>query len=357
MANVFVNGAGGFFGSHIVEHFVREGHAVTACARPTTDVAIAQAAGARIVRADVTDPQALRKVIAGHDVVVNVAGIFDMATPAETLYRVNHAGTRNVCEAVAQTGCGRFVQISTVAVYGPPVETPCREEAEKRPNNAYGKSKWAGEQVAFEYGRDRGFPVTAIRPTLVYGPRSQYGHAMYLAYFALQAARGVTKFPMVAPGPRTHQVHIRDVCRAAALVAFHPKAAGEAFNVVDDRPVTLKEFFEPIFDAVGIRIPFEIAYVPVLWRGILKTLLAVLPQKMPLLNRRLERDWKKLAADKGLVTPFAPRLDKDYMYFVYGDVVFAGEKIKALGFVPEYPDYRAGMTESIDWYRRERWIP
>jgi len=30
MAKVFINGAGGFFGSHIVEEFAREGHKVTA---------------------------------------------------------------------------------------------------------------------------------------------------------------------------------------------------------------------------------------------------------------------------------------------------------------------------------------
>ena len=357
MAKVFINGAGGFFGSHIVEEFVREGHKVTACARPRTDVSIAEKAGAKIARADVTDAASLRKVIDGHEIVVNVAGIFDMSAPAEILYKVNHAGTRNLCEAVAQVGCKRLVQISTVAVYGPSREDPCGEDAEKHPNHPYGKSKWAGEQVAFEYGRAHGFEVAAIRPTLVYGPRSQYGHAMYLAFFALLAHRGQKKVPMIDSGPRTHQVHIQDVRRAAHLVAFHPKAAGEAYNVVDDHPVTVKEFAMPILDAYGLGIAFEIPYMPPVWRGILSTLLAILPRDMPIINRRLESQWKEMATAKGLVTPFAPRLDKDYMLYVARDFVLDNAKIKSLGFAFDYPDYRTGMTEAIAWYRQARWMP
>ena len=357
MAKVFINGAGGFFGSHIVEEFAREGHKVTACARQNTDVSVAKKAGAKIVHADVTDPESLRKVIAGHEIVVNVAGIFDMSAPAEFLYKINHAGTRNVCEAVAQVGCKRLVQVSTVAVYGPSKDDPCREDSEKHPIHAYGKSKWAGEQVAFEYGRAHGFEVTAIRPTLVYGPRSQYGHAMYLGYFALLAHRGFKKLPMIGGGPRTHQVHIQDVRRAARLVAFHENAPGEAYNVVDDHPVTVKEFATPLLAAYGLGIAFEIPYVPAVWRSMLAALLAVLPREMPILNRRLEQQWREMATAKGLVTPFVPRLDKDFMSFVGSDFVLDNAKIKSLGFTLDYPDYRDGMAETIEWYRQARWMP
>ena len=107
---VLINGAGGFIGAHLVEHFLREGHKVTASGRPKTDLSLVEKAGASIVRADITDKSTLVPILKGQDVVVNVGGIFDMTASREVLERVNHYGVRTLCEAVKETGVARVRQ-------------------------------------------------------------------------------------------------------------------------------------------------------------------------------------------------------------------------------------------------------
>lgn len=357
MANVFINGAGGFIGTNLVEHFVAAGHQVTACGREGTDLSIAEKVGATIVRADITDVDALKKAMKDHEVVINVVGIFDMRASNELLEKVNHVGVINICEAIKDINVKRLVQLSTVAVYGPLTTVPAKEDADKRPNNGYGRTKWAGERVAFEAGKKYGFEVTAVRPTLVYGPRGHYGHADYLAISAILANEKKKGLPMVATGPLVQNVHIADVCGAVETIAFHKDAAGEAFNIVDDEPLTVAEFMGEIYSAYGLTPSFKIPYIPRLWSIMMAGLVKVLPQSVPFLERRIAGQWNKVVKKNGLKPMLKPRLDKDFLHFIMGDLIFDNSKIKGLGYKLKHPSYKKGLAETVKWYRQEKWLP
>lgn len=96
---------------------------------------------------DITDAEAVRDAVRGHDVVVNAAAWTDVDS-AETFYRqaelVNATGPANLAVACEASGA-LLVQVSTDYVFDGSAHTPYREDAPAAPLNAYGRTKLAGE--------------------------------------------------------------------------------------------------------------------------------------------------------------------------------------------------------------------
>src|SRR5688572_26306055 len=127
-----VTGAGGMLGTDLCAVLAGRGAAVTALRRADLDV---------------TDPDAVKAAVAGHDVVVNTAAWtnVDGAEADEAgATAVNGTGTRNVAAACAATGA-RLLHLSTDYVFPGDATAPYPEDAAADPVNAYGRSKLAGE--------------------------------------------------------------------------------------------------------------------------------------------------------------------------------------------------------------------
>jgi dTDP-4-dehydrorhamnose reductase len=117
---------------------------------------------------DITDPEAVRAAVAGHDVVVNCAAWTDVdgAETAETeATAVNGTGVRNLAAACAATGA-RLLHVSTDYVLPGDATEPCPEDAATGPVNAYGRSKLAGEQAVLELLPQTGY---VARTAWLYG--------------------------------------------------------------------------------------------------------------------------------------------------------------------------------------------
>ena len=96
---------------------------------------------------DITDPDAVRDAVRGHDVVVNCAA-YTAVDEAETheaqAFAVNAIGASNVATACRETGA-RLVHLSTDYVFAGDADEPYAEDAALAPLSAYGRSKAAGE--------------------------------------------------------------------------------------------------------------------------------------------------------------------------------------------------------------------
>ncbi|HEU5319486.1 MAG TPA: dTDP-4-dehydrorhamnose reductase, partial [Methylomirabilota bacterium] len=86
------------------------------------------------------------------------------ADPASAM-RVNGEGTAHVAAACRAAGLG-LVYISTDYVFDGRSRTPYREEDPVNPVNAYGRSKWAGEEAVRAAGLERAW---IIRSAWLYG--------------------------------------------------------------------------------------------------------------------------------------------------------------------------------------------
>src|SRR5688500_5669693 len=70
---VFITGATGVIGSRTVPLLLGAGHEVTAMSRSASNRETLLRLGARAVEADLFDVTSLRRALAGHDAVVNLA--------------------------------------------------------------------------------------------------------------------------------------------------------------------------------------------------------------------------------------------------------------------------------------------
>src|SRR6185503_12257979 len=176
-----VTGAGGFIGSHLVEHLVREGWDVRALLRYTSrgslgDLALAPADVRRaveIVSGNVEDPSGIRPAVAGCRTVFHLAALIGIPysyTAPEQYVATNVVGTLNVLEA-ARTGVDRVIVVSTSEVYGTARYTPIDEQHPLQAQSPYAATKIGAEKLAQSYGLSFQMPVTVVRPFNTYGPR------------------------------------------------------------------------------------------------------------------------------------------------------------------------------------------
>ena len=117
---------------------------------------------------DVTDADAVRAAVDGHDVVINAAAytrVDDAETHEDEAYAINATGAGNLARAAA-TARAVLVQLSTDYVFDGAATTPYREDAALNPVSAYGRTKAEGERLVHELNPRRSL---IIRTAWLYG--------------------------------------------------------------------------------------------------------------------------------------------------------------------------------------------
>jgi nucleoside-diphosphate-sugar epimerase len=239
---VLVTGAAGFLGSHLVELLLEEGEAP------------------RVYRGDVADPAALASAMRGVDRVLHCAARTGPWGPADEYERVNVHGLETLVRTALAAGVRRIVHVSSITVHGNDVRgaadetTPLREEP-----NPYSRSKVAGERLLERMIREQAAPVTIVRPGWIYGPGDR-------ASFARLAEKvGTGRMMVVGDGSnRLPLIYVRDVARGILLAAEARQANGRSYLLVNDEPVTQRDFLDAIADEMGVpapkrRLPYRLA--------------------------------------------------------------------------------------------------
>lgn len=196
-------------------------------------------------RADLplTDHDALKAAAAGMDVVINAAAYtaVDAAEDdVETAMEVNAVAAGAAAGAASLTGA-RFVQISTDYVFDGMANEPYPEDTALHPQNAYGRSKAAGELAV----------ATAHPAPLIVRTAWLYGaHGANFARAILTRARTQETIDVVDDqrGQPTWTADLADAVvrlleAEAPAGAYHGTNAGEA---------TWFDFAGAVFEAVGL---------------------------------------------------------------------------------------------------------
>ena len=135
-----VTGATGMIGGAIVDALLAHGHSVRALVRAAAQVDPLILKGVDLVVGDLGDAESLRQAVQGVDAVFHAAAALGFRAGAAIMDDVNVGGTERLLAASRAAGVGRFVHISSVAVYGPH-EPPIDETTPQQPNDAYGRTK------------------------------------------------------------------------------------------------------------------------------------------------------------------------------------------------------------------------
>lgn len=236
---VFLTGATGFIGGYLAHRLHAEGARVLALERKPGKGAELAALGIDVVRGDIKDHDRMRELTSDVDLIIHAAARLAGGSRADHL-RDNVEATRNLAQAAADASVERFVFISSIAVYGGlDSDGDVDEEASLRLFGAfYGDTKILAESAVQEVAATTDLVYSIARPGMVYGPRSP----AWTVRLARLAKRGL--LPLVDGGRGTaHPIYIDDLVDGLLLCTTHPRARMEAFNFVDDGPITWTEFF------------------------------------------------------------------------------------------------------------------
>lgn len=216
---VCVTGGTGFIGRSLVARLLDEGHRVRVLTRGTgaklpTEVEIYQG--------DLGQPNChLEDFLQGADLLFHCAAeLMD----SSRCYVVNVEGTARLL-AAARGRLRRWVQLSSVGVYGPIHLGIVTEDSPETPVNTYERSKSASDELVRIAARDGAFEVVMLRPSNVFGKGMA---SNYLRQMCSVIQRGWFIY-IGPPGSSVNFVHVSDVVQALLLCAFLPQAAGRTY--------------------------------------------------------------------------------------------------------------------------------
>lgn len=237
---IAVIGACGFIGRHIVQSLGRDpAWHVRAVARAPQPTCVRKTAAAEWHIADARDCAALVSALRAVDIVVHA-----VAGAPSTIRRT----VLPVYRAAEQNRCRRIVYIGTAVVHG---QSPPENTVEETPLPAgqrlpYNRAKLWAERKFFALARRGSVEVTVLRPGIVYGPGSRWISETADALLAGRA--GLVE----GGGGFCNAIHVSNVVHAVRLAALAPSAAGEAFLLGEEPPITWREFYCRIADPLGI---------------------------------------------------------------------------------------------------------
>lgn len=245
---VFVTGASGFVGGHVVERLLRDGHTASAMARSERSAKTVEALGAAAVRCDLTDVSASH--LAGHDAVVHCAAYAEEWGSRDDFWSANVEGTDRVLSAARSAGVGRFVFIGTEAAFFTGDDLVDIDETLPYPEQQkylYSETKAEAERRVL-HANAEGFTALSLRPRLVWGPRD----ATVLPVIVRMAREG--RFAWLDQGrSRTSTCHVTNLAAAVSLALTRGRG-GEAYFIADDGERTLREFLSALAETQGVSL-------------------------------------------------------------------------------------------------------
>lgn len=250
---VAVFGGSGKIGQRVVSWLTGRGHAVRALVHRSP----VAGEGVVCVPGDITDPQAVREVVAGTDAVIQMATTKE---DPDSFFDVSVRGTLNVLEACRFEGTRQFLLFGGDAAFGIwfyPQPIPIDEN---HPLMAYpgyyAFTKVLEEVMTQQYAYQYGVPYTILRSSWVFEKDDLLRHFSLLRNvdpaepghgFGPQppeimdlVAAGQERIPILTntegvPYYR-HIVHIEDVMQAFGLMFGNPSALGHSFNIAGPAP-------------------------------------------------------------------------------------------------------------------------
>lgn len=314
---VFVTGADGFIGSHLVEYLVAQGYEVKALccynsfgARGWLEsIPASTLKNVEIVLGDIRDYHFTREHMKGAHSVLHLAALiaipFSYHAP-DAYVDTNIKGTLNVLQAARDLGTQRVVHTSTSEVYGTAQFVPITEEHPLVGQSPYSATKIAADQLAISFHRSFQVPVSIIRPFNTYGPR-QSARA-FIPTIITQIAQGNREIKMGSAHPTRDFNFVLDTAKGFEKALRAKNIEGEVINLASNFEISMGQTVEVISSIMGAKID--------------------------------------IIQDQARIRP-----EKSEVERLFGD----NSKAKnLLGWKPEYDGlegFRRGLEETISWFK------
>lgn len=318
---ILVTGGAGFIGSNYVRQVISgaypnsESHKVTvldaltyAGNKSNLDPVI-DSPNLEFVHGDILDSDLVNDLVRDSDAVVHFAAeshVDRSISGSREFIMTNVVGTHSLLEAARQSDLQRFVHVSTDEVYGSISKGSWDEDCPLLPNSPYSASKASSDLLVRSYSKTHKLDTVITRCSNNYG-KYQYPEKV-IPLFVTNLIDG-KKVPLYGEGLNVRDwLHVDDHCRGIHMVLENGRA-GEIYNIGGGTELTNKELTELLLDACG--------------------------------------------ADWSMVERVEDRKGHDLRYSVAIDKIS-----NELGYQPQV-DFKAGLSETVQWYRdnRQWWEP
>jgi dTDP-glucose 4,6-dehydratase len=255
---ILITGAAGFLGSHLCDHFIKEGMRVLAMDNLITGDLKNIEHLFKLPQFEFYHHDVSKFIHVPHDIdyILHFASpaspIDYLKIPIQTL-KVSSLGTHNVL-GLARVKKSRVLVASTSEVYGDPHVHPQTEEYWGNvnpvgPRGCYDEAKRFMEALTMAYHDYHGLETRIIRIFNTYGPRMRLNDGRVLPAFIGQALRG-EDLTMFGDGSQT-----RSFCYVDDLVEGIYRLLMSDYhfpiNIGNPSEITIKEFGEEILKLTG----------------------------------------------------------------------------------------------------------
>ncbi|MGK7346638.1 MAG: complex I NDUFA9 subunit family protein [Candidatus Nitrospinota bacterium M3_3B_026] len=230
---VFVTGATGFVGGHVLLSLRKSGHSISALVRPGSEGKLPFMEGLEIVHGDAEDPAPWKDRLKGVDAVIHLVGIIrEFPKRGVTFEKAHYEATMSVLEAASAAGARRFIHMSAngAADDGP---------------TAYQETKRRAERLV----EASGLSWTIFRPSVI------FGDPMGKMDFVTQLASVIAKAPVVpvfGNGEyRLQPIHAGDVASCFVKALVNPAAEGQIFHLCGADAVSFHDIIQIVGKAMG----------------------------------------------------------------------------------------------------------
>ncbi|MEZ4324436.1 MAG: NAD-dependent epimerase/dehydratase family protein [Polyangiales bacterium] len=270
-----VTGGAGFLAGHIARALLEQGHTVRSLDLRQPTIWHARFSHQR---GDLRVPADVRRACDGVDTVFHTAAVVDFVGVARRARRarsfdLNVVGTQHVIDACLDAGVARLVYTSSNnVVLGTPVtHADSRTPYPTRYADLYSTTKAQAERLVLAangraHRQSRSsttaervgagvLSTCALRPGGIYG----VGDPFYLPQVIEKCARGLLLADIGDGRAMADNTFVGNLVHGELLAARHlsPESpvAGRAYYITDGEPTNPLEFFRPIIEGLGYRVP------------------------------------------------------------------------------------------------------
>jgi nucleoside-diphosphate-sugar epimerase len=245
---VLVTGGGGFLGSAIARALLKRGDEVRILARGSYPELAA--AGAELLRGDISDAAVCRKACEGRDTVFHVAAKIGLWGKYEDFHKANVEGTKNLLNACLELGVPRFVfSGSPSVVFESFVDCDGWDETAPYPkkfDGFYSQTKaLAEEQVLL--ANSKSLATVSLRPHLIWGPGDNH-----IIWRLIEKSKAGRLKRIGALNKLVDTTYIDDCVEGHLLAAEKlPAVGGKAYFLSQGDPWPIWKFINGMLAAAG----------------------------------------------------------------------------------------------------------
>jgi len=274
---ILITGGTGFIGSHLAEHFLREGHTTHICDnnfRGSKDKFICDLIekGVKFINCDLMESEQLKKLDKDYDLVFHFAAINGTENFYSIPYlvmQVNILSTINLLEYYSGVD-NKFIYASSSEVYASTFNlrkdmVPTPENIELciddifNPRYSYGGSKMTCELLLTSYAKQYGLNFQIIRFSNVYGPRMGFKHV--IPQLTKRAFDSQDPYCVYGPEQTRAFCFVKDAIRATAELSLKDESG--IFHIGnDEEELPIIKLAQKVVDHFNYKPHFDIREAP-----------------------------------------------------------------------------------------------